>query len=94
LSREILGSDEERRRLGHLALQRGDLAGAAEAFAEDLAIARRLATLDPSNFKWQQDLIASLSIIGQLRRAQGDAEGARQALAEAVAVARQAGPAR
>jgi len=38
----------------------GDQAGALEAYEKSLAIARRLAGIDPGNVGWQTDLVVSL----------------------------------
>jgi hypothetical protein len=58
----------------------GDLTGALEAYEESLAIARRLAAIDPGNVSWQTDLVVSLYKIALM------AEGERRqaALDEAI----------
>jgi hypothetical protein len=46
-------------KLGDVRQAQGDLAGALAAYVADLAIAERLAALDPGNPGWQRDLIVS-----------------------------------
>ncbi len=59
-------------RLGDLAVAQGDLAASARYFAQDMAIAERLAASDPANTEWQRDLSVSLNKLGELAVAQGD----------------------
>ena len=58
----------------------GDQQGALAAYEESLAIARRLAAIDPGNVSWQTDLVVSLYKIAIM------AEGERKqaALDEAI----------
>ncbi len=75
-----------RNRQADLALLRGDLAGAGQAYRAALAVRERLARADPSNAQWQRDLSVSQDNIGQVLRAQGDLAGAEQAYRAALAV--------
>ena len=60
----------------------GDQAGALAAYEESLAIARRLAGLDPGNVSWQTDLVVSLYKIAIM----ADGERKRTALDEAIKI--------
>jgi len=79
--------------LGDVRRAQGDLAGALDAYAADLAIADKLAAADPGNAEWQRDLSVSWERIGDVRRAHGDLAGAlaahneRHAIAEKLAAA-------
>ncbi len=46
-------------KVGDVLLAQGDLAGALRAYRESLAVAKRLASSDPSNAGWQRDLMVS-----------------------------------
>ncbi|MGV8989431.1 MAG: hypothetical protein ACOH2H_24700, partial [Cypionkella sp.] len=71
---------------GDLKLHAGDAAGAQAAYEESLGIARRLATTDPGNSKWQRDVSVSLDNIGDLRQQAGDAAGAQAAYEESLGI--------
>ena len=62
-----------------MALARGDLAAAEQAFGQDLAIFERLAALDPANTGWQRDLAVAYSRVGDVAQARGDLAAAEQA---------------
>ncbi len=66
----------------------GDLKEARAAFAEALAISRRLAEQDPSNAGLQRELAAAHIRVGDVLAAQGDLKEARAAFAEALAISR------
>ena len=67
----------------------GDAAGAAAAFVESSGIASKLATKDPDNFDFQQDLWISLMLLGDARGQTGDAAGAATAYAQGLDQERQ-----
>jgi tetratricopeptide (TPR) repeat protein len=66
----------------------GDLAGAGKAYAEMLAIDRRLAAADPTNAVAQSDMSVDLQRTGVVLRTRGDLAGAGNAYAEALAISR------
>ena len=72
--------------IGDVALARGDLAAAEQAFAQDLAIVERLTALDPSNTGWQQNLAVVHSRVGEVALARGDVAAAEQAFARSLAI--------
>ena len=72
--------------IGDVALARGDLAAAEQAFAQDLAIVERLTALDPSNTGWQQNLAVAHSRIGEVALARDDLAAAEQAFAQNPAI--------
>jgi tetratricopeptide (TPR) repeat protein len=74
--------------LGDVLQTEGDLAGACNAYAEDLAISRRLAAAHPTNAGARLDLAVALSKTGDVLRAQGDLAGAGKAFAELLAIFR------
>jgi hypothetical protein len=49
-----------------VALARGDLAAAEQAFTQSLAIFGRLAARDPANTGWQRGLAAARSRVGDV----------------------------
>ena len=64
------------------------LEAAQEAFAEYLAISRRLAEQDPSNAGWQRDLAVAYRGVGEVLQAQGKLEAAQEAFAENLEISR------
>src|SRR5437764_489362 len=62
--------------IGDFKAAAGDIAGAREAFAECLAIRRRLAERNPANADWQRDLAVALRRLGRLDFVQGNASAA------------------
>ena len=64
------------------------MAAAQAAFAEDLAISRRLAAQDPDNAGWQRDLAVAHNCIGRVLEAQGQLAAAQAAFAEDLAISR------
>ena len=70
-------------RIGDARLAGGDRAGALAAYEESLSIARKLATVVPSNIGWQVDLVVSLYKLSAVV----DPPRARAALREALAIA-------
>jgi tetratricopeptide (TPR) repeat protein len=72
--------------VGDVAQARGDLAGAEQAYSQDLAISKRLVALDPDNTSWQQDLAGVYSRVGGVAQARGDLAGAERAFGQALAV--------
>ena len=57
--------------VGRVLQAQGQLEAARAAFAESLAISRRLAELDPSNARWQRDLAVAHSKVGGVLQARG-----------------------
>jgi len=57
---------------------RGDLAGAEEAFGQSLDISRRLTAADPHNAGWQRDLSVSYHKLATLHDRAGDADAAER----------------
>ena len=66
----------------------GDQERAQAAADESLAIARRLATTDPANIRWQYDLSLSLYQFGEVRFEGGDRAGGLVAQHESLAIRR------
>jgi len=64
----------------------GDLSGALNSYNEAIATQRKLASQDPKNAKWQQDLCNSLEKIGDVLLAQGNAPLAREKFEEALSI--------
>ncbi len=58
-------------KLGDLRVAQGDLAGALEAYGQDLEIAQRLAAADPGNAGWQRDLAVSWERLASVRECIG-----------------------
>jgi tetratricopeptide (TPR) repeat protein len=75
-------------RTGDVLVAQGDLAGARGAYEEGLAIARRLASADPSHAERQRDGSVSLNNSGDVLRAQGDLAGALARYDEGLAIIR------
>ena len=69
--------------LGDVLQAQGKLNEAQAAFAEVLAISRRLAKQDPSNADWQRDLEVAHSRVGGVLQAQGKLDEARRRLGHA-----------
>ena len=63
-------------KLGEVLVAQGDFLRALVAFQAGLAIAEKLACLDPSNAEWQRDLSLSQDKIGDVLVAQNDLPGA------------------
>jgi len=74
--------------LGEVLQAQGKLGEAQVAFAENLAISRRLAEQDPSNAGWQRDLAVAHSRVGGVLQAQGKLGEAQAAFAEDLAIMR------
>ncbi|HEX7838290.1 MAG TPA: hypothetical protein VF469_12535, partial [Kofleriaceae bacterium] len=68
-------------RLGVVAVQDGDLAGAKARFEEGLVIRRKLAQINPTSAEAQRDLIVSLFNLGKVAKD-------RSRLREALQIAR------
>ena len=75
-------------RVGGVLEGQGDLKEAGAAFAEDLAIRRRLAEQDPANTVLQRELAASHIRVGGVLAARGDLRAAGAAFAETLAIGR------
>ncbi|MBF0426548.1 MAG: toll/interleukin-1 receptor domain-containing protein, partial [Magnetococcales bacterium] len=73
---------------GDVLVAQGDLVAALAAYHEYMAIAQRLAALDPQNAGWQRDLVVSHNKIGDVLVAQGDLVAALAAYREAMATAK------
>jgi Flp pilus assembly protein TadD len=73
---------------GDVLAAQGKLVEAQAAFAEDLAISRRLAKQDPSNADWQRELAVAWSRIGDIEQARGKLGEAQAAFAEYLAISR------
>ena len=74
--------------MGGVHAAQGDLKAAEAAFAEALAISRRLAEQDPSNFARQRELATAYNRLGGVLEAQGDLKAAEAAFAEDLAISR------
>ncbi|MEZ4409487.1 MAG: tetratricopeptide repeat protein [Polyangiales bacterium] len=72
----------------HLALERLDLDAAERAYAESLAIARRLLDAHGDSPQALRDLSVSLDNVGQVQQARGDLDAAERAFAESLATRR------
>ena len=75
-------------RVGEVLQAQGKLEEAQAAFAEYLAISRRLAKRDRNNPGWQRDLALAHGRVGEVLRAQGKLEKAQAASAEYLAISR------
>ena len=73
---EAAGNEREAARanthLGDVRSAQGDLAGALDAYQQGLAIAKRLATADPSNSGWQTDIAVSCWKLAEVLRGMPD----------------------
>ena len=89
---KVAGNDRDKSaalsEFGDVLQSQGDLAGAGKAYAEMLAIDRRLAAADPTNAVTQRDVSIDLDRTGGVLQAQGDLAGAGNAYAEDLAIAR------
>ena len=74
--------------LGDVLQAQGKLGEAQAAFAECLAITRRLAEHDPNNAGWQRELAVAHNRVGGVLKAQGKLGEAQAAFAEALAISR------
>jgi tetratricopeptide (TPR) repeat protein len=74
--------------LGDVLKAQGKLGEAQVAFAEDLAISRRLVEQDPSNTGWQRELAVTHNRMGGVLQAQGKLDEAQAAFAEGLAINR------
>jgi hypothetical protein len=74
--------------IGDVAQARGDLAAAGQAYADCLATYQRLATLEPTNTDWQEELAAAYSGVGDVAQACGDLAAAEQAYTQELIIAR------
>jgi tetratricopeptide (TPR) repeat protein len=74
--------------LGDVLQAQGKLGEAQVAFAEYLAISRRLVEQDPSNAGWQRELAVAHSRVGDVLQAQGKLGEAQAAFAENLAISR------
>lgn len=72
--------------LGDFLKLHGNLEGAASAYADSLAIDRKLANSDSSDFGFQRDLSLTLGKIGDVHSARGDLHQAIGAFREAVKI--------
>ncbi len=79
---------EAQRLLGSVLEAQGQLKAAEAAFAEVLAISRKLAEQDPSNAGWRRNLAVAHSRMGGVLEAQGQLRAAEAAFAEALAISR------
>ena len=75
-------------RAGDVLVAQGDLAGALARYEEGLAIARRLASADPSDADYHREVSVSLNRTGDLLVAQGDLAGALVRYEEGLAIIR------
>jgi hypothetical protein len=57
-----------------------------KTYRESLVLAERLASADPTNSEWQQNLSVSQEKVGDLLRAPGDLNGALQAYRESISL--------
>jgi len=74
--------------IGDVLVTQGKLAEAQAAYAEFLAISRRLAAQDPDNAGWQRELAVAHSKVGDVLEAQGKLVEARAAFAEVLEISR------
>ena len=72
--------------IGDVARARGDLTGAEQGYTQYLAIAERVAALEPADINWQQRLAVAHSRIGDLAQLRGDLAGADQAYSQSLAI--------
>ena len=63
-------------RIGDVLRAQGQLVEAHAAFAEALAITRRLTERDPSNAGWQRELAQALDRVGDVLQTEGQLAGA------------------
>jgi Flp pilus assembly protein TadD len=73
--------------IGTVAEERGDIAAARHAFAQDRAVAERLVQLDPVNVGWQEDLSITCTQLGDLAQQHGDFEAAQHAYEQVLGIA-------
>jgi hypothetical protein len=64
------------------------MAGAREAYQENLTVARSLEAADRINPRWQRHLLIALGRVGEVLRSAGDRAGALDAYQEALAISR------
>jgi len=74
--------------LGEMRYQLHDMTGAEEAYAESLALCRRLLAVHGDSPQALRELSISLDNVGKVRDARGDLAGAEEAYAEALALCR------
>jgi tetratricopeptide (TPR) repeat protein len=72
--------------LGDIWQKRGDLKAALKSYQDDLAITERLATSDPGNAGWQNDLSVSYEKVGDVQVAQGDLKAALKSYSDSLAI--------
>jgi Flp pilus assembly protein TadD len=70
-------------------LAQGDLAGARDSYQQDLKIAEKLAAGDPTNARWQRDLVVSHAKLGQIASRAGDRTLARDEFAAGLTIVEQ-----
>ncbi|HET7456959.1 MAG TPA: protein kinase [Gemmatimonadaceae bacterium] len=75
-STELFRRSQALQQLGQVRQDQGNLAAAADAYRQSLALAQGLAARDPRNDKWQLGLGAAYFYVGQLQWQQGDFDGA------------------
>ncbi|MEN8303746.1 MAG: tetratricopeptide repeat protein, partial [Campylobacterota bacterium] len=75
-------------RVGDMHKATGDNEAALKAYQDGLAIARKLAALDPNHTEWQRDLSVSHNKVGDMHKATGDNEAALKAYQESLTIRR------
>jgi tetratricopeptide (TPR) repeat protein len=74
--------------MGHVAHERGDLAGAQAAYDQYLGIFETLAAKDPANAGWQRGLAVAYSRAGDMAGERGDLAGAHAAYDQYLAISK------
>lgn len=74
--------------LGDVLQDQGKPAAAQAAFAESLAVRRRLSEQDPGNADWQRELAVTHSRVGGVLQRQGKLDEAQEAFDEYLAISR------
>jgi tetratricopeptide (TPR) repeat protein len=72
--------------IGDVLLRQGDLNDSLRSYRDGLAIADRLAKVDPRNVIWHQDLASSYSNVATVLAQQGEALSALAAIRQARAI--------
>ena len=73
-------------RVGDMHKANGDGVSALKAYEDGLAIAKKLAELDPKHTEWQRDLSVSHNKVGDMHKANGDGVSALKAYEESLAI--------
>ncbi len=73
-------------RLGDIAMQQGDRAGALKSYQGGLSVAEGQAYADPGNAEWQRELAVPYERVGDVLVAQGDRAGALKSYRDSLAI--------